>query len=61
MADEQPERDVPESGSGAAPGDDRTPEHSRGIPLDDPQPSAARREDLETEEEKTGEQDVEPS
>jgi hypothetical protein len=42
------ERDVPERREGAEPADDDSPEFSRGQPLDDPQPSAREREELQS-------------
>jgi hypothetical protein len=52
------ERDVPEQQPGAEPADADSPEFSRGHPLDEPQPSARRREDLEGEEAETDDADV---
>ncbi|HWD65002.1 MAG TPA: hypothetical protein VG405_07485 [Solirubrobacteraceae bacterium] len=52
------ERDVPEQREGAEPADADSPEFSRGQPLDDPQPSARRREELEDEESRTNDADV---
>lgn len=52
------QRRGPESRPGAGPGDDAAPEHSRGIPLDDAQPSTAWRPELESESERTDDADV---
>lgn len=56
--EEASERDVPEQREGAEPADADSPEFSRGQPLDDPQPSAREREDLESEEDETTDADV---
>lgn len=58
VREEALEREVPESREGAQPADADSPEFSRGQPLDDPQPSAPRREDLESEEAETNDADV---
>jgi hypothetical protein len=58
VRDQSKERAVPESRGGAEPADADSPEFSRGIPLDDPQPSARYREELEGEEAKTTDADV---
>jgi hypothetical protein len=52
------ERGVPENRNGAAPADAESPEFSRGQPLGDPQPSARRREELETDEDSSTDADV---
>lgn len=52
------ERGVPESRSGAQPADAHAPEFSRGIPLDDPQPSARWRPELSSEEDRSLDADV---
>lgn len=52
------ERDVPEPREGAEPADADSPEFSRGQPLDDPQPSAPRRQELEDEEDTSNDADV---
>jgi hypothetical protein len=51
-------RDAPERRDGALPADQESPEFSRGEPLDDPQPSARRREDLESEADRSTDADV---
>lgn len=58
VREEAMERAVPEQREGAEPADADSPEFSRGQPLDDPQPSARRREDLEGEEAETNDADV---
>jgi hypothetical protein len=55
------ERRGPEEHPGAAPGDDETPEHSRGSVLDDPQPSAPRKPELESDRDRTDDGDVNSS
>lgn len=50
------ERDVPEQREGAEPADADSPEFSRGQPLDDPQPSAPERDDLENEQEESSDE-----
>lgn len=53
VREQSAERDVPERSEGAEPADADSPEFSRGKALDDPQPSAREREQLETEDEET--------
>lgn len=53
VREEAMKRDVPEDSEGAEPADADSPEFSRGAPLDDPQPSAPEREELESEEDET--------
>lgn len=52
------ERRPPEHTPGAEPGDDRIPEHSGGTPLDEAQPSAPRRPELESDDARTNDADV---
>jgi hypothetical protein len=49
---------VPEDREGALPADADSPEFSHGEPLDDPQPSARRRAELDTEESRSTDADV---
>jgi hypothetical protein len=51
-------RAVPEERDGALPADAETPEFSRGERLDDPQPSARRRPELDTQESLSTDADV---
>ena len=53
MAEPPQQRGVPESRPGAEPGDERAPEHSHGVPIDDPQPSAPWRDDVPGKQETT--------
>jgi hypothetical protein len=52
------ERGVPETREGAGPADADSPEFSRGEPNDDPQPSARRRPELESQESRTDDADA---
>jgi len=51
-------RGVPEEREGARPADADSPEFSRGEPLDDPQPSARRRPELDREDSRSTDADV---
>lgn len=53
------ERGAPETGAGALPADADAPEFSRGEPLDDPQPSAPRKDELESAEDQEDKRDTE--
>lgn len=58
VREEANERAVPEERPGAQPADADSPEFSRGQPLDDPQPSARERPELESDEARSDKADA---